>query len=193
MLIGAECQRHDGLHLSMENLLVEVVDDNGRPTPDGEEGNVVVTDLFNYAMPFVRYVTDDRATAGFRQCGCGRGLPLLRQVVGRRLDSLLTPTGRVIPGEFFPHLFKDYPEVGRFQVRQDPDGRIAIHLVPDRQGLSRETRRHLRDTIRAQVGDSTPIELRVVTEIPLTPAGKHRVVVRDHVTQSPADPRHACQ
>ncbi len=62
MLIGAECEEHAGLHLSMDNLLVEVVDDEGSPTPTGEIGNVVVTDLFNYAMPFIRYVTGDLAT-----------------------------------------------------------------------------------------------------------------------------------
>lgn len=193
MLIGAECERHEGLHLSMENLLVEIVNDDGQPTPDGDEGNVVVTDLFNHAMPFVRYVTDDRATAGFGQCGCGRGLPLLRRVIGRRLDTLRTATGRVIPGEFFPHLFKDYHEVGRFQVRQGPDDRIALLVVPAGEELSRETRRRLRDAIRAQIHDPTPIEIRVVTKIPLTHTGKHRVVVRDQPAESSAAPRQACQ
>src|SRR2546423_8189267 len=59
MLIGAECDRHDGLHLTAEQLLVEVLEDDGSPTPQGEEGNVVVTDLYNYGMPFIRYATGD--------------------------------------------------------------------------------------------------------------------------------------
>ena len=58
-LIGAERPRHSGLHLTMENLLVEVVDEEGRPTPAGEEGNIVITDLFDIAMPFVRYAIGD--------------------------------------------------------------------------------------------------------------------------------------
>ena len=100
MLIGAECERHDGLHLTAEHLLVEVLDENGNPTPAGEEGDVVITDLFNYGMPFIRYQTGDRAVAGFEKCACGRGLPLLKKVVGRRLDILRTPDGRLIAGEF---------------------------------------------------------------------------------------------
>src|SRR4029077_12302961 len=109
MLIGAECDRHAGLHLSMENLLVEILDDDGSPTPAGQEGNVVITDLFNYGMPFVRYVNGDRAVAGFDLCPCGRGLPLLKKVVGRQLDVLETLDGRKVPGEFFPHLLKEFP------------------------------------------------------------------------------------
>src|SRR5207253_1358560 len=109
MLIAAECDRHAGLHVTADNLVVEVLDDDGRPTPGGEEGNVVVTDLFNYGMPFIRHVIGDRAVAGWGTCPCGRGLPLLKKVTGRRLDILRTPDGRQIPGEFFPHLLKDFP------------------------------------------------------------------------------------
>src|SRR5207248_3298331 len=56
MLIGAECDKHTGLHLVPENHVVEVVDELGQPTPPGEEGNVVITDLTNYGMPFIRYL-----------------------------------------------------------------------------------------------------------------------------------------
>src|SRR5262249_23980294 len=129
MLIGAECDRHQGLHLTAEHLLVEILDDAGRPTPEGEEGNVVVTDLFNYGMPFIRYVTRDRAVAPRGACSCGGGLPLLAKVVGRQLDILSTPDGRRIPGEFFPHLLKDFPAIRRFQVVQAVPNRIQLRLV----------------------------------------------------------------
>src|SRR5690606_11080487 len=64
ILIEAECDRHEGLHLTSENMIVEVCDDDGRPTPEGEEGNVVITDLYNYGMQFIRYMNGDRAIAG---------------------------------------------------------------------------------------------------------------------------------
>src|SRR5690606_25431630 len=108
MLIAAECDRHEGLHLTSEHLLVEILDEDGRPTPAGEAGNVVITDLYNFGMPFIRYANGDRAIAGWSKCSCGRGLPLLRQVTGRRLDVLHSPDGRRIPGEFFPHCLKDF-------------------------------------------------------------------------------------
>lgn len=176
MLIGAECDRHEGLHLTHENLLVEILDDNGRPTPTGEEGNVVITDLFNYGMPFIRYVNGDRAVAGFGQCSCGRGLPLMNKVVGRQLDVLNTPDGRKIPGEFFPHLLKDYPAIRRFQVVQEATERISLKLVVD-GGLTLADRERLLAAIHQCTGTAVEIQLQMVAEIPLTKAGKHRVVV----------------
>lgn len=177
MLIGAECDRHTGLHLSLDNLLVEVLDEDGRPTSRGEEGNVVVTDLFNYGMPFIRYVNGDRAVAGFEICACGRGLPLLKKVIGRQLDMLETPDGRRIPGEFFPHLFKEYPAVRRFQVVQSTSAAITIKLVLVRE-LTLTEREHLVGEIRKCVGNQVAIHWETVEDIPLTKAGKLRVVIR---------------
>lgn len=177
MLIGAECDHHAGLHLSQENLLVEIVDDDGRPTPAGQEGNVVVTDLFNYGMPFIRYVNGDRAVAGFPACRCGRGLPLLTRVVGRQLDILEMPDGRKVPGEFFPHLIKEFPCVRRFQVVQDARDRVTLKLVTD-GGVTLADRELLLQEIRRGVGPSVQLQLEFVDEIPLSHAGKHRVVVR---------------
>jgi phenylacetate-CoA ligase len=176
MLIGAECDRHKGLHLTMEHLLVEIVDDEGRPTPDGEEGNVVITDLYNYGMPFIRYLTGDRAIAGFGACDCGRGLPLLRSVVGRRLDVLTTPDGRSVPGEFFPHLLKDYAAVRRFQVVQECAEEIVLKLVVDDR-WSGESRDRLRRDVTETIGDAVRLVIREVDDIPLTHAGKLQVVV----------------
>jgi phenylacetate-CoA ligase len=176
MLIGAECERREGLHLTAEHLLVEILDDEGQPTPAGEEGNVVITDLFNYGMPFVRYANGDRAVAGWQTCSCGRGLPLLRQVVGRRLDVLHTVDGRRIPGEFFPHLLKDYPTVRRFQVIQDAVDRIELRVVPE-NCFTAEARTRLTNEIVQVLGGRVRFELLSVQDIPLTAAGKLQVVV----------------
>jgi phenylacetate-CoA ligase len=178
MLIGGECDRHNGLHLTMENLLVEIVDDDGRHTPHGQEGNVAITDLTNASMPFIRYLNGDRAIAGFEQCPCGRGLPLLKRVVGRRLDMLETPDGRRVPGEFFPHLIKDFASIRRFQVIQDESDRIQVCLVVNGDWRP-DTLQMLERQIRAVVGDVVHLEIGVVENIPLTPAGKLRVVIRN--------------
>ncbi len=177
MLIGAECEKHHGLHLSLENLLVEVLDDDGSPTPAGQEGNVVVTDLFNYGMPFIRYVNGDRAVAGFEMCSCGRGLPLLKQVVGRQLDTLDTPDGRKIPGEFFPHLIKEFPTIRRFQVVQEKVELITVKLVAEGGNLTLTDRDHLMNEIRKCTGTAVDVQLQFVDDIPLTHAGKLKVVV----------------
>jgi phenylacetate-CoA ligase len=179
MLIGAECDRHEGLHLTMENLLVEIVDDDGQPTPAGVEGQVAVTDLYNYGMPFIRYLIGDRAVAGFSTCSCGRGLPLLRKVVGRQLDILTTPSGRQIPGEFFPHLMKDFAPVRRFQVVQPHPERIVVKLVVDSTTWSPTWRERLTREIQNQLDDTLQLTIQEVDDIPLTAAGKLRVVVNE--------------
>jgi phenylacetate-CoA ligase len=178
MLMSAECDRHEGLHLTAEQLLVEVLDDSGRPTPDGQEGNVVVTDLFNYGMPFVRYANGDRAVAGWHQCSCGRGLPLMRPPLGRTLDVLTTPDGRRIPGEFFPHLLKDFRGVKRFQVVQNVIDRLELRLVLG-DGWTAQDRDRLEGSVREVTGPIMQLDIVRVDVIPLTPAGKLRVVLNN--------------
>lgn len=175
MLIGAECERHGGLHLTSEHLLVEILDDDGRPTPDGQEGNIVVTDLYNYGMPFIRYTNGDRAIAGFETCPCGRGLPLLKKVVGRRLDMLQASGGRVLPGEFFPHLVKDFPAICRFQVIQETTDHVRFTVVAPR--LRADDRAKLTGLVRAALGPEVRVELELVDQIHQTPAGKLQVVI----------------
>lgn len=178
MLIGAECERHNGLHLTAEHLIVEIVDDQGTPVPPGVEGNVVITDLFNYGMPFVRYAIGDRAIAAPSPCPCGRGLPLLSQVTGRVLDMIRTPGGRVLPGEFFPHLFKDFASIKQFQVIQEEPARLRILLKTNDRFAADEA--HIESLIRAAVGPDVDVALERVAGIPLTRTGKHQVVI-NHV------------
>lgn len=175
MLIGAECERHAGLHISAEHLIVEIVDDDGKPVEAGAEGNVVVTDLFNYGMPFVRYMNGDRAIKAAGVCACGRGLPMLEKVVGRRLDVLRGSSGRMIPGEFFPHLVKDFKGVRRFQVVQEELDRVRFMLEP--KSLPEGERVELERVVREAFGPEVRVEFEPVDRIALTRASKHQVVV----------------
>jgi phenylacetate-CoA ligase len=187
MLLGAECDRHTGLHLTTEHILVEVLDDDGRPTPEGEEGNVVVTDLYNYGMPFVRYANGDRAIAGWGACSCGRGLPLLKRVVGRRLDILTTPDGRTIPGELFVHVLKDFPSIQRFQVVQQTSDQIELRMTLRGDSKKAEISR-LEKELRPALGPSISLVMVEVDDIPLTPAGKLQVVVNRTLRQGSSLP-----
>jgi len=174
MLIASECSAHDGLHLSAEHLLVEILDADGSPVQAGEEGSVVITDLTNRGMPFIRYANGDRAIAGGAPCPCGRGLPLLAKIAGRQLDILHTPDGGRLPGEFFPHLLKELASVHRFQVIQEQTQSVALRLVAPAWSAADEAwlRREL-----AAVAPSLALSVELVQDIPLTAAGKLQVVV----------------
>lgn len=174
MLMAGECDSHHGLHLTTEHHLVELLDDAGQPVAPGVEGNVVVTDLTNRGMPFIRYANGDRAIAATAPCRCGRGLPLLAAISGRRLDVIQTPEGGRLPGEFFPHLLKEIAAVQRFQVIQEQADRVRLKLVAP--AWTAENERWLRRELE-HVAPSLGLEVELVDEIPLTAAGKLQVVV----------------
>ncbi|MCC2668671.1 MAG: capK2 [Armatimonadetes bacterium] len=175
MLIAMECEQHRGLHLTAENLYVEILRD-GRPARPGEVGEVVVTDLHNHAMPFLRYRNGDLAVASDRTCACGRGLPLIEEVFGRTLDVLRTPDGRHISGVFVPMFFKDYPWVEEFQVEQDALDRVEVRLKPA-AGYRPELLTPLQNDLQARLGPAVRLDFRIVDEIPRTASGKHRPVI----------------
>ncbi|MGH2899756.1 MAG: phenylacetate--CoA ligase family protein, partial [Solirubrobacteraceae bacterium] len=110
MLIASECEAHDGLHTSMENLVTELVvrepDGTIRHARPGETGEVVVTDLHNLACPMIRYVNGDLAVArGDEPCRCGRGLVRIGPIEGRVTDTLYDGAGRAVGGLVFNILF----------------------------------------------------------------------------------------
>lgn len=182
MLIATQCERRTGLHVTMENLVVEVLREDGTPVAPGDLGEVVVTDLHNYAMPLIRYRTGDVARMGGVRprdvCPCGRAHPTLSEVEGRIVDVLRTLDGRVVPGNFFPHLMKEFEPVARYQVYQPEVRRVEVSIVLDRPLNEAEDAR-LRGEIGRVLGPTVHVLLRQVESIPLSATGKHRVAISD--------------
>jgi len=176
MLIGAECQRHAGLHMNVENVFVELYR-GGRPAPPGSAGEVILSDLHNRSMPLLRYRNDDIATASVGVCPCGRGLPLLASVEGRVLDMVVGTSGRIIAGEAFVHLLKDFP-VHRFQVHQREDRSTTVRIVPGR-GFRPERATEIDQRLRTVLGADAALSVELVNDIPLTVSGKHRITKSD--------------
>jgi phenylacetate-CoA ligase len=171
MSIAAECECRDGLHIHAENLLVEA-----REGADAGTSEILVTDLHNYGMPFVRYAIGDVGVVTNESCPCGRGLPMLRGLEGRVLDSLRTADGRTVPGEFFPHLLKEVPELAHYRVEQQAVDRLVISAVLTAP-LSEPSAALLRREVGRVFGAYTTCEVRPVTRIPSLPSGKRRVIV----------------
>jgi phenylacetate-CoA ligase len=183
MLLGAECEAHDGLHTSMENLIVEVIvrdrDGSVRAAQPGEVGEVVITDLHNLACPMIRYVNGDLAVArGDERCACGRGLVRIGPIQGRSTETMFDGAGRPVGGLVFNILFSTIGQVARsFQVVQRADRSVVFKLVPyeGRTLPSREAQILRAHAERYLPG--VPFAIEVVDDIPLTEAGKRRVVV----------------
>lgn len=176
MLIAAECERHQGMHMSIDNLYIEILKEDGSPAGPGETGEIVITDLHNYGMPFIRYKIGDLGVPADRTCPCGRGLPLIEKIEGRILDTIQTPDGRLVPGEFFPHLMKEFKGIKQFQVIQDRPETLLIKIVKN-GAFSEERLTFLRNEIEQALGPRTAVHIRFVEEIPLTESGKFRVTV----------------
>lgn len=97
-LIACECKRHEGMHLNIDHLFIEFIGEDGLPVAVGEPGKIVVTDLVNTAMPFIRYQVEDVGVPTDRRCSCGRGLPLMEGVAGRVADFLVKPDQTKVAG-----------------------------------------------------------------------------------------------
>jgi phenylacetate-CoA ligase len=171
MSIAGECDEQNGLHVNAENLVVEMLDSQA-----GGASEIVVTDLHNYGMPFIRYATGDLGTMSKDSCRCGRGLPLVHSIEGRVLDMLRTADGRLVPGEFFPHLLKEIPELAQYRVEQKEVNHIVILAVLT-EPLSDRSHGLLRREIEKVFGPATTWEVQARTEIPTLDSGKRRVTV----------------
>ncbi len=179
MLIASECEHRDGLHVNADHLIVETLGDDGSPVRHGS-GEVAITDLFNHGMPFIRYVNGDMATPRARRCACGRGLPMLDAVDGRKLDAIRTPDGRILPGEFFPHMLKDVPGLTRFQLVQRQLDRLDLSIVRGR-AFDDASLDYIRREVARVLGDRASLHCHFVDDIPLTRSGKLRVTVSELV------------
>ncbi len=128
--IALQCPEQEHYHVMAEHLLVEVVDEQGRPCAPGEWGRVLLTTLHNFAMPLIRYELGDYAEVG-GACSCGRGLPVLRRILGRRRNLLVTPDGRRHWPSFPARIWLPHPAIREFRLVQIRPDRIRVELVTD--------------------------------------------------------------
>lgn len=130
-ILSAECACRAGLHVFTDIRHVEAVDTDGRPASGGEHGDLVVTDLTNYAFPLLRYRIGDRGRLLEKACPCGRPFPLMDYVTGRVSDQISLPDGTSIPGEFWTTIFDDWPAaIKGFEVYQAQDYSITVRYEP---------------------------------------------------------------
>jgi phenylacetate-CoA ligase len=176
--LAAECQAHEGLHINSLGRYIEIVDELGKAQPPGKPGRIVVTDLTNFAMPFIRYAIEDVGSWRGKPCSCGRPFPLLERVWGRSSDFIVAPGGKLIHGEFFTHLFYNIPGIDQFRVVQRTKSEVRVDIVMQ-PGVSSVQTDLLRSRIADVMGPNVNCEIQVVTSIERPASGKHRFTISE--------------
>ncbi len=176
-LIASQCGQSPYLHINSDNLIVEILRADDSTANPGERGRVVVTDLWNTVMPFVRYDTGDIGALRLENCPCGRGLPLMESPDGRVADMITLPNGTIIHGEYFTHLFYGISGIRQFQLVQTEKNKLVFSVVKDVN-----VSEHALDQVMAKLKDfihdpNVQIEVAYVDTIPLPQSGKHRFTI----------------
>jgi phenylacetate-CoA ligase len=186
--IAAECE-HGRLHEFSDNVVLELLDENGEPVPDGTPGEVVVTGLSNYVQPFIRYRLGDVAvrSAG-AACPCGRALPVLERIEGRSDDVFVHPDGRRIhPSKItvaakspcFAHpglqIFRDY------QIAQTAPDRVVLRVVAGRDAAPFEAcAKEAAANLAALLAPAVRVDLETRTRLPAGAGGKRKIFSREY-------------
>jgi phenylacetate-CoA ligase len=180
-IIAFECPEGN-LHLSSDNLLVELVKSPDHFEDDIDDvAEIVITDLFNFGVPLIRYRTGDLAVPSAEQdCACGRSLPIISRIEGRVSEMVKVPGGRIVHSEFFHYLGDALNEmncgVRHFKVLQLDEQSYEMQIVPDYH-FSEESGQKVIQLIRKRLGQETNVRVRVVPEIPRDNSGKLRYFV----------------
>jgi phenylacetate-CoA ligase len=179
---NTECVAHTtececgGQHNQLLHSVLEVVDNAGNPTRDGQAGHVIGTGLDNWAMPLIRYRVGDVAITTSRKCPCGRGYPLIENITGRIEDYIVTPEKRHVPAVALTHVFTESPGVREAQLIQERVDLLRVQIV-QAETYSGADRRNAERQLRLRLGNSMRFQIEVVPEIPLQESGKRRYFI----------------
>lgn len=171
--IGHECNQHNGLHESFQNNYIEI-----------EDGRIIITNLNNYACPFIRYEIGDLGDKIIdEKCACGLNSRRIGKVTGRVSDNILTPENKYVHGEYFTHLFYNIKGIEKFQVIQEKKNAININVVAtlssaDKAKFEKFVRKKVKEEVSAQI----KVKVFYVKEIDTEQSGKFRFTI-SKVTQ----------
>ena len=172
--IAHECPA-GGMHITAEDIIVEIVDEQGNVQPVGVAGEIVITHLATSDFPFIRYRTGDIGTLGNEHCSCGRGLPLLKEIQGRTTDFVIAVDGTIMHGLAVVYPIRDIPGIASFKVVQETLERVVVQIVPGID-CGPEVDTMISKGIKARLGKSVDVCVQRVAEIPCEKSGKFRYV-----------------
>jgi phenylacetate-CoA ligase len=167
----------DGLWVPPWNTFVEVLDDEGGPVPEGEEGNLVITSLANYAMPLLRYWIGDRGALMENNTSHLQRAQVLKHVSGRNVDVFRTREQKLIDGEFFTHLLYFRPWVSKFQIVQRSHHEVLFKVVKTNQEPPRSELDEISAKARVVMGPDCQVHFEFLPHLPAHASGKYRYTI----------------
>ena len=171
--LAQECSESEGLHINPYLCYIEIVDDNGEPVDEGESGKILVTDLHNFVMPFIRYEIGDVGVKGSNDNSCGRNFQTIKSIVGREGEFIISSKGEKIPfvtisAYLFRRLYPPY--VYSYQFVQEERGEILLKIIPTPR-ITEDIINEMHNTLQTLLPTFT-VELQVVDDIPVGKSGK---------------------
>lgn len=173
--IAHECP-HGGMHITADDIIVEIIDAQGRSLPPGQAGEIVVTHLATSDFPFIRYQTGDIGMLDDAKCSCGRGLPLMKEIQGRSTDFVVAQDGTVLHGLALIYILRDLPHIEAFKIVQENINLTTVWIV-SKAGLDPVLTASIEQAFRARLGQSVKIDIKQVEQIPAEKSGKFRYVI----------------
>lgn len=182
--IAWECpDEHVNYHINADSVFVEFLRDGENVAP-GEEGEIVVTCLFNHAMPFVRYRIGDIGVPSDEQCPCGRTLPLMHSLKGRSDDFVFLPDGKKISPLVLLNNLKIINGISEFKVIQRSKNLIEFWIKAQGKFVDKNVDNFV-SSLRDVVGKDVEIKTRIVSEIPMDKSKKLRRIISEVRDKSP--------
>ena len=168
-MVASECEHHEGLHINAEQLYLEL-----GAAAAGEPRDIIITDLTNYAMPFIRYQVEDMSEFIEEPCPCGRTLPRLKKLFGRQADFLYTPDGKMLSGiSIMDHFAIDIPGVWQVQVVQDNIDHLHFRIIKTEE-FGEQSHAAMAETVPRFFGPGMKYDIEFVEELERTPRGKYK-------------------
>ena len=173
--LAFECKEHSGYHLIADHAIIEIVNDH-QNFGSGEKGEIIVTCLNNYTMPLIRYKLGDIAELSDEKCKCGRGLPLIKQIVGREDDYIILPSGRKISPRMI-NVIENIPGIISYKTIQESRERLIVKLVKGQEFSERTVHEVQKQIKLGSFDEEIEVEVELVKEIPRESRGKIRAIV----------------
>lgn len=172
--LAFECNQHEGLHI-LPDCILEFLKD-GETVNFEEEGEIVITGLYNYVMPLIRYKIGDMGVPINERCNCGRNFPLIEKVIGRVDDYLVLPNGTTISPRNI-NVLENVPGILQYQTIQEKLDRFVVKVVKG-AGFGEESINQIKEIIKAGcLGENVTVDVKIVDKIPKEGTGKLRTVI----------------